>query len=74
MIALYQHVLPDGDYSHRGLAGQQVRQNAVVARVQMLNQHKSHGRIGKQLLQELRQRLQPTCRRTHANHGQSIVG
>ena len=51
-------------------AGQNLRQCALMVRVQMLHQHKGHARIHRQMLQQLRKGLQPARRRANAHDGQ----
>jgi hypothetical protein len=61
VIAFELNILLNRNYAHTRFAGQQFRKGAFMARVQVLNQNKGHGRLGGQVLQQFGERLQPAC-------------
>ena len=62
MIALDQYAVADLSDRHRGGAAQRLRQQAVVLRIEMLDENERHAGIGRQTGQELREGFQPSRR------------
>ena len=48
--------------------GQKLRERAVVSRIEMLHQHKAHSRVGRQILEQVRERLQTARGRANSNN------
>src|SRR5437899_9780237 len=60
-----------GDFAHRHRSDprQNLHQCALVVGVAMLHQHKTHARVRRQMLQQVRESFQPTRRRANADDG-----
>ncbi len=56
---------------HFGCFGKQLRQMALVTRIEMLNQHECHAGIVRQMREQLREGLQAACGGSHTNNAES---
>ena len=62
VVSLQSQTVGDLGNGHVAGAGQDFRQVALVSRVEMLDEHKRHARVGRKMLQQVGKRLQPTGR------------
>lgn len=67
-------VFPDFGDRHCGRARQDLRQHAVVGRVEVLDQHECHAGVGSHLVQQLAESFQTTSRRTDPNDREWAIG
>ncbi len=67
MIGLNCHPLRGLFDRHRRGARKDLRQGAFLVRVQVYHEQESHAGIGRQRLEQLRDRLQPAGRSAHAD-------
>ena len=67
VVGLDWQVVTDLAHRHRSSPGQKLSQRAGVRRIQMLHQHKTHAGVGRQMLQQLCEGLQPAsgCANAH---------
>jgi hypothetical protein len=54
-------------HGHHRVIAQQLRQHAVMSRVEMLDQDEGHAVTGRQRTQQLPAGIEPTSRSTYAN-------
>jgi hypothetical protein len=73
MIALDGHSLFGLRHRHGRLFCEELRQQALVARIEMLDEDKRHPTLGGERSQQLRDRLQAPCGSTDSDDGKSHV-
>jgi len=73
MIRLDARVAGDLQDGHRSLAGQKFRENTFVPGIEVLDQHKSHSRVGPEVPEKIRECFKTASGSADANHREVVV-
>lgn len=68
-----RHAVGRLTHLHRGMAGQELDQHALMGGVEMLDQNQRHAVTGGQCVEQFAARIQAAGRRPDADHGEAGV-
>jgi hypothetical protein len=67
LVRLHLHPVRRGADRHRRRAAEQIWEHAAVAGIQMLHHHERHTGVGRELREELTERLEPARGRAYSD-------